>query len=128
MNQQSRAFELARFVHDTVWMRNGVLTHEDLQPRSVERAYGTGNSRPEQVVAFSRNRDSADPRSETLSRSSDSRYYFNVNTGPEYTGELSDGRHMITPESDVATWQRLLGSMMVRELIDVCPEDLTKTT
>lgn len=113
----SPAFELATHIHDTVWQRNRMLTDEDLQDSGLRADYGIGGV--EQVIATEQQQDAAMPRYETLTRKRDGSFYLQAVEGPEYTGDLSLGRHGINPQSGEEVAFRLAESLLVRNLFRV---------
>lgn len=117
MIQPGAAYELASHIHDSVWQHNTILSDEALLNSNMHTSVGhmTGTK---QVVTHSTG-DPRDPRYETLTRAKNGKFYFQVTEGPEYVGEMSLGRHIITPNSGEDMALRLLDSLTVREFISL---------
>lgn len=117
MTEISSAYQVAEHIHDTVWLRNKLITEEDLAQGRIRADYGLGGT--QQVVAFSDTNDPSQPRYETLSRLNKGLYYLHVTAGPEYNGDRSLGRHVIKPDSAEDMAIRLADSLLVKELFRV---------
>ena len=110
-------YDIAAFIHDSVWQRNSLLNDELLASSRLRKMLGhVANT--EQVLGLGL-KNPALPAHETLTKGRNGLYYFQATAGHEYTGELSMGRYVITPADNPEIAQRFASSLIVNEFIKI---------
>lgn len=106
MIESLTTYEVAAFVHDAVWQRNGVLPDYLLAASSLRRMYGHMTN-TEQVVGRGGG-DPSLPTFEMLSKGRNGLYYFQATEGFKY---------VITPSSGPEIAQRFASSIIISEFM-----------
>lgn len=116
MRTSLSTYEVAAFIHDSVWQRNDVLGDGLLATSGLRRAHGN-MTKTEQVVGLG-NRLPGEPQYETLSKGRTGLYYFFAAEAVAHTGVvLSTGQHVIATSSGEELAERFAQSLIVREFI-----------